>query len=202
MNMSRVHSGKRKDPPIVVRAMADDIYEVQSYQGSHFLKLYRCVECDELASIDSYGDGNRVCSFCAGRERDRRRKESIEANSRLKNLENLKIAARKRSATLTLAAPAWRDRSKIKEIYDEAKRLTAETGIIYHVDHYYPLQGVLCCGLHVHQNLRVIPASDNCSKNNAQPLEDSPATVAFIKQYGEGGLFTWVRWAKTALTQC
>lgn len=43
------------------------------------------------------------------------------------------------------------------------------------VDHYYPLQGIVCCGLHVHHNLRVIPASQNCSKSNEHPMDSSPA---------------------------
>jgi hypothetical protein len=97
------------------------------------------------------------------------------------------------------ATPAWRDRDKIREIYKEAKRLTAETGIEHHVDHYYPVQGRLCCGLHVHQNLRVITASENCSKHAGHPMEDSPATLAFVKQYGLEGLRKWIIWAEDGL---
>jgi hypothetical protein len=137
-----------------------------------------------------------LCRHCANTERERIRQASIEANSRRRKIENLGVAERRRAAKLSLAAPKWRDLEKIREIYDEARRLTEETGIAHHVDHYYPLQGLLCSGLHVHHNLRVLPASENCSKSNAQPLEDSPATVAFLKQYGISGLRTWIKWAK------
>jgi hypothetical protein len=158
----------------------------------HVIKVTRCIECE--AHIPA--GRTQVCAYCAAEERARIRRASIEAGARKRQIDNLGVAARKRTAKMILAAPKWRDRDKIKAIYDEAKRLTAETGIAHHVDHYYPLQGVLCSGLHVHHNLRVLPASENCSKSNGHPMEESPATAAFIKEYGLNGLRTWVQWAK------
>ena len=73
------------------------------------------------------------------------------------------------------AAPAWRDRAAISSVYREAKRITLETGILHHVDHIYPIKGLLSCGLHVHQNLRVLEASENIAKSNTHPLGESPA---------------------------
>ena len=125
--------------------------------------------------------------------------EQVERGAKKIRIENLAFAAKKRAATTILASPKWRDRDKIKAIYEEARRLTVETGVVHHVDHYYPLQGLLCSGLHVHHNLRVMPASENCSKGNGQPLEDSPATAAFIKQYGVTGLRVWLKWAKEGI---
>lgn len=109
-----------------------------------------------------------------------------------------KIAARikRRSDAVSLASPHWRDRQKIANVYAEARRMTAETGIVHHVDHFYPLQGELCCGLHVHGNLRVLTDTANCSKSNSMPLDESPATCAFIRQYGASGLRVWIEWAK------
>lgn len=56
--------------------------------------------------------------------------------------------------------PAWADLSKIKEIYREAR----ESGLS--VDHIIPLRGKIVSGLHVHNNLQILPGSVNSSKGN------------------------------------
>ena len=63
-------------------------------------------------------------------------------------------------AAKKLRTPKWADVNEIKEIYKEAalKGLT--------VDHIIPLQGEIVSGLHVENNLRIIPQPDNDSKGN------------------------------------
>ena len=64
------------------------------------------------------------------------------------------------------ATPAWADLNKIKMIYEQAARLTREIGIPHEVDHIYPLQSKVMCGLHVETNLQVVPTKVNQSKGN------------------------------------
>ena len=54
----------------------------------------------------------------------------------------------------------------IQEAYILSQLRTEETGIPYEVDHIVPLINNKVCGLHVWNNLQVIPASINRSKSN------------------------------------
>lgn len=73
--------------------------------------------------------------------------------------------AERRAAELR-ALPEWVDKAAIKAIYQAAKERTGETGMPHHVDHIVPLKHKLVCGLHVPQNLRIIPYVDNLRKSN------------------------------------
>jgi hypothetical protein len=75
----------------------------------------------------------------------------------------------KRKAAQIQRTPWWitaEDWTVIQNFYAEAKRLEAQTGVKHHVDHIIPLQGKNVSGLHVPNNLRVIPAKDNQQKSN------------------------------------
>jgi hypothetical protein len=63
------------------------------------------------------------------------------------------------------ATPPWADKDAIRAIYIEAGRRRV-MGEDVHVDHVYPLQGETVCGLHIAENLRIIPAAQNRSKWN------------------------------------
>lgn len=54
-----------------------------------------------------------------------------------------------------------KDKLEISEIYKEARRLTKETGTLYHVDHIKPLAAG---GRHHQSNLQIITATENLSK--------------------------------------
>jgi len=64
------------------------------------------------------------------------------------------------------ATPAWSNRNKVLEVYEQARKISELTGVQHHVDHVVPLTSKLVCGLHNEFNLRVIPATDNLKKHN------------------------------------
>lgn len=64
------------------------------------------------------------------------------------------------------ATPAWANEFFIAEAYDLAQLRTKATGFQWDVDHIVPLRSKKVCGLHVENNLRVIPAVINRSKSN------------------------------------
>lgn len=68
-------------------------------------------------------------------------------------------AAKRRAAKLQ-ATPAWADLEEIKNVYLEAQYFDM------HVDHIIPLQGKNVCGLHVWDNLQLLPAVENIKKGN------------------------------------
>lgn len=75
--------------------------------------------------------------------------------------------AMKRHASKMKRTPAWADQQAIQSVYEECRRLTRSSGLEYQVDHIIPLQGRLVSGLHVENNLRIIPAVENRQKHNA-----------------------------------
>ena len=64
------------------------------------------------------------------------------------------------------ATPSWANDFFINEAYELAALRTKSTGYAWHVDHIVPLRSKLVCGLHVHNNLRVIPGAHNLRKGN------------------------------------
>lgn len=62
--------------------------------------------------------------------------------------------------------PSWADMTKIREIYKNAKELGMT------VDHIIPLRGQLVSGLHVENNLQLLPSKLNSSKGNKYTVGD------------------------------
>lgn len=93
----------------------------------------------------------------------------VERNPHMANAAQMRRRARKLERTC-----AWADHDAIKKVYAEAKRLSLETGIEYHVDHVVPLAGENVSGLHVETNLQILVGRVNQSKGN-RLLEDLAA---------------------------
>jgi hypothetical protein len=73
--------------------------------------------------------------------------------------------ARHRAAKLQ-ATPPWSEVDKILALYEGADYLTRLTGVQWDVDHEVPLQSKIVSGLHVYENLQLLPHLANISKGN------------------------------------
>lgn len=126
---------------------------------------------------------NGMCCECSRIKNNKRYesyyKEYVKANkNKIKNIMSTyqknnkgKVNARTaaRHAAKMQRTPKWLDADEkwvIQEIYELASLRTKLTGISWHVDHIVPLQGETVSGLHTPNNLRVVTASENHSKNN------------------------------------
>lgn len=86
-----------------------------------------------------------------------------------RNFARINAYSRDRYLARLRATPAWANDEAIEAFYQEARRLTRETGIPHEVDHIYPLRAEWCCGLHVENNLQVITSAENKSKSTRRP---------------------------------
>jgi hypothetical protein len=100
------------------------------------------------------------------REQNQAREKDRLARWARENPERMRQKNAERRARKLCATPWWADHNAIRVFYDEAVRLSAETGTPHEVDHIVPLKGENVCGLHVHWNLRVVTRRANRSKNN------------------------------------
>jgi hypothetical protein len=94
----------------------------------------------------------------------RQRFEKYQSEYYSKNKHRFAARRAKRRAALLRATPAWADLKAIAKVYRLAREMTLATGIRHVVDHVIPLQGRTVCGLHVENNLQVIPEKENARK--------------------------------------
>lgn len=62
--------------------------------------------------------------------------------------------------------PSWADQEWIDHAYAVAKDMSQKMGERFHVDHIVPLQGKTVSGLHVYENLQILPLVENSRKGN------------------------------------
>ncbi len=107
------------------------------------------------------------------RERNREKVRAAVRKSYRKRPEAYVAACAKRKAAKLRATPAWADMSRIGELYRVAREISVATGVPHEVDHIEPLRGRTVCGLHVIENLRVVPRSENRRKGAKQIANNS-----------------------------
>ena len=89
---------------------------------------------------------------------------------KIKNKAKIYATTSIRRANLLKATPKWVDKNALKDIesfYICSQMFSMYTGQKYHVDHIIPLRGKKVSGLHVPNNLQVIPAKENLAKGNS-----------------------------------
>lgn len=84
----------------------------------------------------------------------------------LENKENYIFKAALRDVRIKRATPKWANLEDIFRVYELCKKISKLTGVPHEVDHAVPLQGKSVCGLHVFQNLQIIPQRYNRQKSN------------------------------------
>lgn len=111
----------------------------------------------------------RAAYIAEWRARNKDRVLSYSKEYRDTHKEYFYFACQKRKIDLLNRLPPWVDSEEmwlIKEAYSLAALRTRMLGFAWHVDHVLPLRGKNVSGLHVPNNLRVIPAIDNMRKTN------------------------------------
>jgi hypothetical protein len=146
-----------------------------SQERKEYLKQYRIKNRDKLNEYQREWNKNN---------RDKCRR--YENNWRAKNANKVKTmnavngqkwasgkgrakrnsSTRKRVAEKLKRTPIWSDLNIIQKFYEEALRISKETGIPHEVDHIIPLQGKSISGLHISHNLQIISRSQNRAKKN------------------------------------
>ena len=127
---------------------------------------YTCVVCNQV-NTERYNLLNR--------EKYLESKNSSYNKQQLKNLlyarqyrknnpERRVALTVKYRATKLRRTPIWANHFEIKMFYDVAKVLS-RGGVLFHVDHIVPLRGKEVSGLHVQDNLQVLPWHENLKKS-------------------------------------
>ena len=119
--------------------------------------------------------GSKCCGCRNANPSGRTPEEKIEVRRLRCRLANQKNPARVKAAKIKYetqrdtATPPWVTEEELRmmnDIYEEARRLTRETGVHHQVDHIVPLQGKTVSGLHVFSNLQILTQVENVSKSN------------------------------------
>lgn len=91
-----------------------------------------------------------------------------------RNPTSLRVNGNKRRARKLNATPLWfgeLDHLAMQEAHDLAAAREAATGIKWEVDHVVPLAGKMVSGLHVANNIQVVPMAVNRRKSNLYAVQ-------------------------------
>jgi len=150
--------------------------------------MRRCRACGVEKPLEEFPLASKKVRrrYCVPCWRERQREHSrnhyirhIDTAAETRRKWRLKNAAKHNAIAAAYRARRKRQRypltpeqeAEIVAIYERARELSLRTGIKHHVDHIYPLNNPLLCGLHVPANLQIIPATLNKHKSNTLTLD-------------------------------
>jgi 5-methylcytosine-specific restriction endonuclease McrA len=122
-----------------------------------------------VAAGRRYYEKNREAVIARAAARPAEEKRRARSDYKDRNVDVVRADTTVRKRRHREATPAWLlkpERLQMRELYVQARKLTAVTGERYVVDHIVPLRGESVCGLHVPWNLRVITQDENLKKSN------------------------------------
>ena len=136
-----------------------------------------CSKCNETKTLEDFykraeGTWRRECKKCIIKTSkvNHNKNKAINneasrkyraANRAKRNALKMKYIASKNKATVS-----WADLEAVEFRYHAAKIIESVYGTKWHVDHIIPLQHDKVCGLHVENNLQILPANLNQIKSN------------------------------------
>jgi len=147
-----------------------DYYQKNTEKVKAAVKKYRKENPDKVKTFRAiWREENREDINEKHKEWREENKEHVNERSRQWKKENrYKVLAntRKRQAGKQQRTPKWAIEDIIKVFYFMSEHLGRIMNEKYHVDHIIPLKGENITGLHTHNNLQVITAKENMTKNN------------------------------------
>ena len=147
-----------------------EFYPKRSSKAGYMPKCKECSKAYKKAWAKANRENIREYDTEYRKREDRKEYQKVymkkhqQDNKAYWNARNAKYRAAKLNQT-----PPWVDEEQlwlIQEVYELAQLRSDATGVLHHVDHIYPLNGRDVSGLHVPENLQVIPWYDNLSKSN------------------------------------
>lgn len=158
----------------------------KAYREKNKAKAYQRVKDWRVANPEKWKEQNKryakkhpellVAKTIKWRKANPERAAELSRKCRLKHKARVVANKAKYRANKRNKTPIWVDKDHlwlIKQAYELAILRTKQFGFAWHVDHVIPLNGQAVSGLHVIENLQVIPAAQNLLKNNKYRIDDA-----------------------------
>ena len=150
--------------------------DIQAYKHEYYLKnkdrlssryaIYRAEHKEEIKEYNKLYRLRNAAKVKISRDAWRLQNKGWKKEWDKNNLHLHRANTARRKATKEKATPKWANEFFIGETYRLAALRSKLTGIAWEVDHVVPLRSKTVCGLHVENNLRVVPAVENQRKGN------------------------------------